>query len=190
MGAEQEMIDRLRSGDESALRQLMERYGNEVLRTAVLLLRDRHLAEDVSQDVFIDVYRKINQLKADRSLRAWLIAMTVNRCRERMRRASWKRLLFRERLEEEAGAAIGPGSEGWAVSATIQSIIMALPLRYREVIVLHYYQDMAIADIAETLDEPEGTIKSKLQRGRKLLKTSLVEGGWRDEALFEGQSNS
>ncbi|MFF2092661.1 RNA polymerase sigma factor [Paenibacillus sp. NPDC058174] len=190
MGAEQEMLGRLRGGDGSALRQLMERYGDDVLRTAALLLRDRHLAEDVSQDVFVDAYRKINQLKTDRSLRAWLITMTVNRCRERMRRASWKRLLFRERLEEEAGASSGPGSEGWAVSATIQSAIMGLPFRYREVIVLHYYQDMTIADIAATLHEPEGTIKSKLQRGRKLLKAGLEKGGWRDEPLLEGRSNS
>ncbi|MFF2483615.1 RNA polymerase sigma factor [Paenibacillus sp. NPDC058071] len=181
MSAEREMIGRLRNGDGSALEWLMERYGNDLLRTATLLLKDRHLAEDVCQDVFIDAYRKIGQLKADDSARSWLLAMTVNRCRERMRLFSWKKLLFPGKLAERASAAAA-GTEEWVVKWSMRQVISALPFYYREAIVLHYYQDLTVSEMAALLREPESTVKSRLQRGRRLLKRRLEEGGWQDEA--------
>lgn len=192
MDAEQAMIDRLRSGDGSALRWLMERYGNDIVRTASLLLKDRHLAEDVSQEVFIDAFRKINQLRQDGSLRGWLLAMTINRCRARMRLSSWKQLLFRDKLEDtpEAHPLGCPGSNEWVSAASLQEAIMLLPLHYREPIVLYYYQELTVSQIADTLGEPEGTVKSKLSRARKLLKISLEEGGWRDEEAAGRRSHS
>lgn len=186
MNAEQQAIERLRKGDSSALEWLMEYYGNDIMRTSALLLKDYHLAEDVSQEVFITAFQKINQYRGDGSLRGWLLQVTVNRCRSKMRLASWKRLLFREApgVEITAGAYMNnhrdAGSDSWALTLSLRETIEAMPLKYREVIVLYYYQELTIIEIAHVLGEPESTIKSKLVRGRNLLRQQLEEGGWQD----------
>lgn len=74
------------------------------------------------------------------------------------------------------------GSDRWALTLSLRETIEAMPLKYREVIVLYYYQELTIKEIALVLGEPEGTIKSKLMRGRVLLRHQLEEGGWQDEA--------
>ncbi|QAY67813.1 RNA polymerase sigma factor [Paenibacillus protaetiae] len=205
MGNEREMVSRLKAGDREALARLMDAYGKEVYRTAALLLKDTHLAEDISQDVFLNAYRKINQLNDPLSIRSWLLRMTVNRCRSHMRRASWKRLLpgGSRLLTHETGAAdvtlpsqagnaasepVVPGSEAWVSAKLLRDAIGDLPFRYREVIVLYYYEELPVGAIAEWLGEPAGTVKSKLQRGRKLLKSMLDEGGWADEDRGAGIS--
>jgi RNA polymerase sigma-70 factor (ECF subfamily) len=187
MSVEQQAIERLKSGDGSALKWLMKQYGNDILRTAALLLKDHHLAEDVSQEVFITAFQKINQYRGDGSLRGWLLQMTINRCRSKMRLASWKRLLFRETTGEEMKAhshminSTDAEIERWALSLSLRETIEAMPLKYREVILLYYYQELTIKEIAQVLGESENTIKSKLLRGRKLLRHQLEEGGWQDE---------
>jgi len=189
MSAEQQAIDRLKSGDGSALKWLMEQYGTDILRTAALLLKDHHLAEDVSQEVFITAYQKIKQYRGDGSLRGWLLQMTINRCRSKMRLASWKRLLFREATGDEMSAHSimfkSPQAEGieqWLLTSSLRESIEAMPFKYREVIVLYYYQELTIKEIAQVLGEPENTIKSKLLRGRRQLRDQLEEGGWLDES--------
>ncbi|MGM0884153.1 MAG: RNA polymerase sigma factor [Bacillota bacterium] len=196
MSAEQQAIERLKSGDSSALRWLMEEYGNGIIRTAAMLLKDHHLAEDVSQEVFITAFQKINQFRGNGSLRGWLLRMTVNRCRSRMRLVSWKRLFFRDVTDEEIKAQrrlFNPpdaGSDQWAVKLSLRETIEAIPLKYREAIVLYYYQELTINEIAQVLGEPESTIKSKLMRGRRLLRHQLEEGGWLDEAQAGNSKHS
>lgn len=201
MSGEREAIERLKGGDGSALKWLMEQYGNDLIRTAVLLLKDRHLAEDVSQEVFITAFQKIKQFRGEGSLRGWLLQMTINRCRSKIRLASWKRLFFREITDEEAAANMQsinsftissktsePGTGQWVDAMSLRQTVESIPLKYREVIVLYYYQDLTINKISHVLQEPEGTIKSKLLRGRKLLRNQLEEGGWHDE--FEAEQKT
>lgn len=188
MSAEQRAIERLIGGDGSALKWLMEQYGNDILRTAALLLKDHHLAEDVSQEVFITAFQKIKQYRGDGSLRGWLLQMTINRCRSKMRLASWKRLLFRAETGEEMSvhnmmfkAPTDAGVEQWLLASSLRESIEVMPFKYREVIVLYYYQELTIKEIAQVLGEPESTIKSKLARGRRQLRQQLEEGDWQDE---------
>lgn len=188
MSAEQQAIERLKCGDGSALKWLMEQYGDDILRTAVLLLKDYHMAEDVSQEVFITAFQKIKQYRGEGSLRGWLLKVTINLCRSKMRLVSWKRLLFREATVEETRAhshlynsAPNAEIENWLINQSLRESIEAMPFKYREVIVLYYYQELTIKEIAQVLAEPESTIKSKLLRGRRLLRHQLEEGEWQDE---------
>ncbi|WP_342346087.1 RNA polymerase sigma factor [Paenibacillus mangrovi] len=80
-----DIIPGLKQKDEEALRQLMRLYGNDLLRTAYLLLRDRHEAEEAVQDSFVLAFERIRQLKDDMKLKSWLIRIVVNRCRMRQR---------------------------------------------------------------------------------------------------------
>ncbi len=194
MDVEQQLLNKLKNGDHSALRSLMESYGNAIMRTAFLLLKDRHLAEDVSQEVFITAYQKIHQFRAEGALRGWLLQITVNCCRSKMRRMSWKKLWFRDKVDEcerldiqEAAVAIAPqlepGTDAWVNSWSLRSAIEQLSLPYREVVVLYYYHELRTREIAEVLREPEGTVKSKLLRARRQLRHLLEEG-----ENFDGRS--
>ncbi|MGZ9586772.1 RNA polymerase sigma factor [Paenibacillus marinisediminis] len=177
MGEEEEWVARLRRGEPEGLRPLMDAYGDDVLRTAALLLRDRHQAEDISQEVFLTVYRKINQLKDPTRLKSWVMLITINRCRAWMRRSSWRRLFYREQVENGEREEM-TGEEAAVMRMDMSSYLQELPYKYREVIVLHYYRDWSIANIAEALGEAEGTVKSKLSRARKQLEAILEERGW------------
>ncbi|WP_168123396.1 sigma-70 family RNA polymerase sigma factor [Paenibacillus sp. HB172176] len=190
MSEEGQMIQMLRRGDHLALEGLMNRFGTDVLRTAALLLKDRHLAEDVSQEAFLQAFQRISQFRGEGTLRGWLLQITVNLCRARMRRASWRRLLFpgeRGGADKTAGSAeqpilsaelAEPGSTRHMDGMTLRQEVESLPRKYREVVVLYYFQELTVKEIVVVLGEAEGTIKSKLSRARGLLKQQLEEGGW------------
>lgn len=191
---ERQRIEQLKRGEEAALAWLMERYGNDVLRIAALLLKDRYLAEDVSQETFLTAFRKAEQYRGDGALRGWLLRIAINLCRSRMRRASWQRLFLRERMDSDqeidgwSGRSEGkePGSTDWMNRMSLREEIGRLPMLYREVIVLYYFHEMQTAEIAAILQESEGTVKSKLHRARKKLKQQLEEGGWEYESSWGG----
>ncbi|MNB80629.1 ECF RNA polymerase sigma factor SigW [compost metagenome] len=174
-----DIIERIKAKDESALRQLMDEYGDMLLRTACLLLRDRQSAEEAVQDTFIQAYAKISQLQEPSRLRPWLIAITVNRCRMRQRTWSW-RSIFPAAESGQWAEAAGEASAGaeelfmaeW-YSGKLSEAIGDLEYMYRECLTLYYYHEMSIREISSQLRTRENTVKSRLARGRVLLKTIL-----------------
>jgi RNA polymerase sigma-70 factor (ECF subfamily) len=183
MNPEREWAEKIRQGDRQAFAALMERYGDDIYRTAYLLLRDAHHAEDAAQDTFLTAYEKIGQFRGEGSLKSWLVKIAVNHCRRRMRRASWKKLLFRDILENEAVSPQNLAEEA-GMRLSLARLIQRLPYKYREVIVLCYYQEMSVEEMAEHLGEKPGTVKSKLHRGRQLLKRAMREEGMEDAGPF------
>ncbi|MBU9720886.1 sigma-70 family RNA polymerase sigma factor [Bacillus alkalicola] len=175
------IVERLRSNEEDALRELMDLYGNELVRTAFLLVKDRFLAEEVVQDTFIKAFHKIHQLEESEKLRNWLYIMTVNGCREKMRSWNWKNIFLSKREDEFQKIE---GQEQLPEEVLLQAMrdevlyekIQALPYNYREVIVLYYFQELSIKDIANWLSTKENTVKTRLARGRRLLKQFFQEG--------------
>jgi len=174
-------VQKLREKEEAALRTLMEQYGDELLRTAYLLLKDRHAAEEAVQDTFITAYAKIGQLRDDTKLRGWLIRIAVNRCRMKRRSWSWRNLLPFPRVEDLVPEDHEPGPEERALgewrSGSLTRAIGQLDYKYREAITLYYYAEMSIREIAEQTGTNENTVKARLSRGRAQLKEQLEQGG-------------
>lgn len=85
-GDEYRLIARLQHREEAALRELMDLYGTRLLRLAYMLLKDRRIAEDVTQEVFLAAYQHIGQFRQEAGLLTWLSRITVNACRARLRR--------------------------------------------------------------------------------------------------------
>ncbi|WP_317971124.1 sigma-70 family RNA polymerase sigma factor [Paenibacillus sp. CCS19] len=166
----------MRNKDEAALRALMELYGNKLMRTAYLLVKDKQVAEEAVMDTFIQAYRKIDQLQDSDRLESWLLRITVNRCRMKMRAWSWSRLLPLSNVEqmiteEEAG----PEKlliEAWR-NENLSEALLKLDYKYREAIVLFYYNGLSVAEIAEQTNSNENTVKARLARGRAKLKSML-----------------
>lgn len=173
------IIKQLMNQEEAGLQLLMERYGDMVLRTAYLLTRDHMLAEDISQETFLLAYQKAGQYQGTGKLKNWLLKIAINLCRAHMRKASWKRLFFRDiQADEIISGEHGP--EKRIEEQELVSSVKKLPYKYREVVILYYYHDLSIKEISLLTKEKEGTIRSKLSRGRGFLREMLEKEGWQD----------
>ena len=139
---------------EAELSRMMETYGAMLTGTCTVLLGDRHLAQDIVQETFIRAYKKMDSFRGDRpeSEKAWLTRIAVNLCRDE-RRKKWFR------FEEEA--------------QQLYAAVQTLPQKYREVILLRFYQDLTAPEIAEILHQATGTIYHKLTRAQEMLKKRL-----------------
>lgn len=161
----------------------MDDYGDMLLRTACLLLKDRQSAEEAVQDTFIQAYAKIGQLQEPDRLKAWLVRIVVNRCRMRQRTWNWRNIFPTREIElqlnDEASFVAG-AEELFMVewhNVSLAEAIRNLDYLYRECLTLYYFHEMSIREISEQLDAPENTIKSRLARGRTLLKKILEKEG-------------
>lgn len=174
---------RLIAKDESALRELMASYGDELLRTAYMLVKDRQAAEEAAMDAFAQAFAKIHQLKDPAKLRSWLLRIVANRCRMKTRTWSWRGLLPSEDVEpmiEESGPS---AEELWLAewrNERLSEAVHRLEYKQRETIVLYYYGGLSVSEIAEQLSCNENTVKARLSRGRIRLKTMLEKEGDED----------
>ena len=164
-----------RERDSSAyFTELYEKYATDVLRMCYFYLADRQKAEDVCQDVFVRLITTNPELQEGRE-KAWLLKVAMNRCRDLWRGAWLKRVVLGSPMFELVPAPDEFGQ--MAEQQEMMSAINQLPSMFKEVILLHYYQGYGIAEISEMMELPEGTISSRLSRGRKKLETILMKGG-------------
>jgi RNA polymerase sigma factor (sigma-70 family) len=181
------LVDRLKEKQESALIELMSLYGDYLVRTAYLLLKDHQTAEEAVQDTFVIAFEKVKQLDDPEKLKAWLTSIVMNCCRSRMRKWSWKNILLtynNEQIHEDA-SILTPEDELLELvwNQNLSDAIHQLDYKYREVITLFYFNEMKISEIAQFTKEKENTIKSRLKRARENLKDILMKG---EEFLEEG----
>ena len=153
--------------------QLYLQYGNDVLRVSYFYLGNREQAEDVTQDVFVRLMEN-KPVLVPGSEKAWLLKVALNRCRDFWRSSWHKRVLLGskkldiipdddkldQRLEKEA----------------LMQAVNALPAPEKEVFLLFYYQGLSTQETAAVLGTPEGTVSSRLSRGRQKLK-QFLDGG-------------
>ena len=174
MVAERLLIKNLKQGKEDAYRQLVEEYGNKLFKTCCLILKDREEAEDVVQETFIRVFNKIDTFKEMSGLYTWIYAIALNLSRDRMRMKQdtlelRDELIGSDNLEAQVESSID--------RELLRKEIFEMNSIYREVLVLFYFEEFSIKEISNLLNEKEGTIKSKLSRGRNILRESLLKGG-------------
>lgn len=144
----------------------VERWGDMVWRLALARTANVQDAEDVFQEVFLRFFRHEDELNSDEHRKAWLIRCTVNRANSLLS-SPWRK----RTLPLEVAAQVGVEDE----YREVYSAVLSLPARYRAVIHLHYFEGLSVAEIAGTLDLPEGTVKSQLSRGRAFLRDLLNE---------------
>ncbi len=149
-------------------------YANDVIRVSYFYLGDRGKAEDVCHDVFVSFFVNKPELKEGNE-KAWLLKVALNRCRDIWRSAWMRRVISGSPAFEMVP---GPDTIGQHMErAEILSAVNGLPPEFREVFILHYYQGYGISDIAQITGVPEGTVSSRLSRGRKKLEAVLGERG-------------
>ena len=152
------------------LDQWMVQYGSRLLRLCAMNLQDASLAQDAVQDTFLKAFRQFHRFRGDADPLTWLTAIAINVCRD-YRRTAWFRHVDRH---VEADAL--PRAADFAVpDNTVIRAVMALPPRYREVILLRYYQDMKQKDIAAALHISDRAVRQRLTKANAILREQLKE---------------
>lgn len=175
-GGDERMQKRTPEERGQTLERLMEEYGDRVMRTCLLFLQDRPLAEDASQETFIRAWRALDQLREGATEKAWLMKIAVNVCKSMLRSRS-------RRIPDAKAAADEmpePGAPDRYPDHTVFDAVSALPVRYRSPVILHYYQGLSAGEIAGILHLPGATVRTRLARARALLRDEL-EGWYFDE---------
>ena len=151
------------------LERLMADYGDGILRTCALFLRDPALAEDAAQESMLRAWRSYGGFRCGSSEKTWLTAIAMNVCRT-MLRSPWRtRRAGPEALE---GLTVTDAPRG---DDTLLHAVAALPRKYREVVVLYYYQELTIREISQALSVPANTVGVRLKRARERLRPMLKE---------------
>ncbi|WP_027087729.1 sigma-70 family RNA polymerase sigma factor [Cohnella panacarvi] len=165
------------------LDELMVTYGKEVWNYAFFLTRRRELAEDIAQDSFIKAYHHIYSYRGDRSMKAWLLAITRNTARDYFKSAWFRKVQF---IPEDFGQGLArPSAEnewfGTQRQREIWNAVLELPRKLRETLLLYAHHQLSIKEISELTQLSEGTVKSRLFRARAVInrtfgKSAVSEG--------------
>jgi RNA polymerase sigma-70 factor (ECF subfamily) len=174
--SDRELVLQLQAGRLDALGILYDRHRHMVYRTALAIAGEPEAAADLLQDVFLRLYRFAERIDVSRPLEPWLYRVTTNLSYTWVkRRRRWFSPLedIAEWLASSKKQNPPYASERDEESQQIQQAVSNLPIQQRIVIVLYYINDLSLQEIAEILEIPEGTVKSRLHYGRQALKKTL-----------------
>jgi RNA polymerase sigma-70 factor (ECF subfamily) len=154
-------VSRAKAGDRSAFDELVGPLVDQAFRLAFGMLHDREAAEDAVQEAAVRSWKKLVNLKSGTEMRPWFLAIVANQCRTVVRSPWWSVI----RLETTGGAA-GTGFEDRIVrGADLRAALCKLAIEQREVLVLRYYLDLPLEEVAAITGVPVGTVKSRINRG-------------------------
>lgn len=154
---------------EETLARMVAQYEVPLLRTCYMYLRDRELAEDATQETFLKAYKALPTFRGECSEKTWLVGIAMNTCRD-MKSSAWFRHVDRsvelDRLQKPACDAFGEADD-------LTKAIMQLPQKSREAILLHYYQDMTLREIADVLNIAVSTAGKRVRQACSRLERIL-----------------
>lgn len=174
MTADAALVRRCLAGDPAACRELVGRFTPDVFAVCRRLLADAHDAEDVTQEVFLRVFRSLGRWDDSRPLRPWVVGIAVNRCRTWVGRRA-RRPELADYLHETPDRR--PADDSAELRAGIRDAVDALRAEYREVFVLFHEHGHGYDEIAAAVGRPVGTVKTWLHRARLELLNALRARG-------------
>ncbi|MCC7493163.1 MAG: sigma-70 family RNA polymerase sigma factor [Fimbriimonadaceae bacterium] len=172
----QRWIELARAGDREAFGQLYERFERAVYRLCEILLDDPDAAADAAQETFLKVWNDLPRLRRVEAFGSWLRGAAVQVCRtarRRRRRLGWFSEQPAELPETADQTASGPDLDEQQLTAEVRRALRQLSPEHREVVVLHYFDELPTAAIAASLGVAQGTVKSRLSRARDHLERLL-----------------
>jgi RNA polymerase sigma-70 factor (ECF subfamily) len=159
--ADGDLVARAKNGDRSAFDELVGPLVDNAFRLAYGMLHDRQAAEDAVQEAAVRSWRKLNNLRPGTEMRPWFLAIVANQCRTTARGRWWSVL----RVADPGGSGAIEFEDALVRGADVRSALRRLSPEHREVLVLHYYLDLPIDEVAAVAGIPVGTAKSRINRG-------------------------
>jgi RNA polymerase sigma-70 factor, ECF subfamily len=181
--SDDQLIARMAGADAIALEVLYVRYHTRIFRFIARIVRDEATAEDLTNEVFVDVWQHARGYEARSSVNTWLLSIAHNRAISALRKRR------EEPSDDERTASLRDDSDDPETAAQkndksrlLRQCIDALPVEYREIVDLVYYHELSVAEASAVVGIPEGTVKTRMFNARKrlseLLKDAGVDRGW------------
>lgn len=162
--------------DELLFNEIMTRYGQDILQLVYSYVRNKPLAEDLTQDIFVKCYKALHTYQKTAKLKTWLFKIASNHCKDYLRSWYFRKVTVTEKMAEMTGSS-GENVEQAVLEheqeQTLADAVLKLPMKYREVIYLFYFEELSLKEIEAILDVNQNTIKSRLKRAKTLLKEEL-----------------
>jgi RNA polymerase sigma-70 factor (ECF subfamily) len=187
---DQKLVERLRAHDERAFNEFVQAYEQRVFRLVYRMLGRRDEAEDMAQEVFVQVFKAVGQFRGESKLSTWVYRIAVNLCKNRTKYLSRRHADAQEELEAgtervgwERAKGVTSGEldrpdqvvEAYQLENIVRLAINELDAEFREVLVLRDVEDLSYDEIGEITGLPEGTVKSRIFRARGMLKARVEE---------------
>jgi RNA polymerase sigma-70 factor (ECF subfamily) len=181
---DEELVASSLAGDRSAFDQLVLRWDRKIQGAIYRLIGSEEEARDLCQEAFLKAYRGLGAFKGEARFSSWLYQIALNLCRDRMRRRRGRTLVSLDALEADGQAPVLREEanaldlvEARDLQKRVKAAVLALADEQREVIVLKEYEGLTFQQIAEVLDLPVSTVKTRLYRGLDRLRERLVREG-------------
>lgn len=184
---ETEIIQKLKTGSEQAFKQLVENYQKMVVNTCFAMVHDLHDAEDIAQEVFIEVYRSIHKFRADAKLSTWLYRIAVNRSlnfiRDNKKRKwfqSFEDSVEAKKRELQNMTAVNSDQPGFVLENQQRAILLreaidSLPQNQKVAFTLSKYEELSYNEISDVMDLSVSSVESLLHRAKKNLQKKLYK---------------
>jgi RNA polymerase sigma-70 factor, ECF subfamily len=169
------LIERCKRGDRRALGELVTTYERPVYNAAYRILGNPHDAADITQNVFLKAFERLDQYNPEYKFFSWIYRIAINEAINFRNRARHETEITEDQFVADGRPedAVGDGQ----VSVAIQAGLMELQPDYRVVVVLRHFSELSYKEISEILHIPEKTVKSRLYSARQLMKVQLNEMG-------------
>ena len=173
------LIELCRVGDSSAIERFVQTYQQDIYRLALSILDDPIEADDATQEALLAALRGLDSFNRASSLKTWLFSITVNICRtrlQRQKRSERLRQILGGILRTQGTASVEENAMKNESDEALWHAIHSMDEKHRIPIVLRYYHDLSVPEIAHILQIPEGTVHSRLNTARRQLHEVLKEG--------------
>jgi RNA polymerase sigma-70 factor, ECF subfamily len=183
--SDEELIDACRAGESSAFEVLVSRWEDKIRGAAWRVLGSEDEAREVAQEAFVKAYGALAGFKSEARFSSWLYQIALNLCRDRLRRRKTWATVSLDELEQNGPVLVarGPGAQEQLIrddlASAVRRAIDGLSAEQREVVILKEYQGLTFLEIAQALDVPVSTVKTRLYRGLGQLRLRLESEGIR-----------
>jgi RNA polymerase sigma-70 factor (ECF subfamily) len=166
-------VERTLAGDLNAFEGIVRRWQGPLVNCAYRFCRDRERAEDLAQEAFMRIYRSMGSWRRQSAFSTWLFSVALNLYRSEYKKLPPEFVRFEDAPEPRDGRAEDGGFQQRSEEETLHLAVLSLPAKYREPLILFYLQDLSLIETAQILCLSEGTLKTRLFRGREMLRKKL-----------------
>lgn len=163
---------------EHLIEQLMQKYSDDILHLVYTYVKNRTTAEDLTQEIFLKCYEKLNQFNQQATIKTWVYRIASNHCKDYLRSWHYRKITLSDKILDYIPSKSKQVEEEIITNSEeniLTNAVMNLPIKYREVVFLHYYEELSLAEISKITTVNINTIKTRLKRAKELLKDKMIE---------------
>ena len=169
--------------EEQEFQEVMQDHTDYLLRLAILYVKDWSAAEDIVQDVFLKYYQNYEQFEERSSLKTYLSKMTINKSKDYLKSWRYRKQILTNKFSNQNKVERNQFIEQ-DEKLEIADAVLQLPIKYREVIIHYYFEELSVLEVSMILTISDNTVKTRLRKARALLKNQLKQEQW-EVLLYE-----